>query len=94
MSGENSELLLDVPGNERRRAGRILERCGTLDLLPDLPRSCEELPAATVFVVERGFVVISSGTESRRLVVAVGSPAACSSRPAGTRTRPRSSTPA
>lgn len=69
-----SWLLAELSADEKQAAARVLGRCTTVDLPVDVPHGCDDLPAATVFLVEDGVVLLSSGTRKRRLVVAVGSP--------------------
>ena len=77
-SGTSSRLLVEVSGDERRRASVILGESPSVTVLPgDEPRSASDLPDAAFFVVERGTALMAGGSpDSRRLVVAVAGPGA------------------
>jgi CRP/FNR family cyclic AMP-dependent transcriptional regulator len=63
MDAENagtalSRLLESVPSSEGESAAQILAACPTVDLVAGEPHFRSSLPAGTLLIVERGFVIL------------------------------------
>ena len=71
-----SRLLLELSGDDQRRARFVLAACPSVDLPAGSEQRRGDLPAATLFVVEVGAVLVVSERPgaARRMVVALAAP--------------------
>ncbi len=72
-------LPVELPAEERRRAGALLEDCEVLELPVGASLEGAELPPAVLFMVDRGRFAIVRGApgSSRRILLALAAPGTC-----------------
>lgn len=68
-----STLLVELPGDERRRVDALLAGCPCVELEAGATRSAGQLPSAVLLVVDEGAVALVRTAEesSRRIVLAL-----------------------